>query len=352
MEKTTVYSLPKYFFALGIDFYRLNASARLGGPMRKTIFWMGLAGAVCALLMFRNNVEKKTALYTIGIVQTISHPALDQARLGFIDSLHEKYGSSINFIVQNADGMQTQAQGIAKSFASNANIDGIYAIGTLAAQSVLQVENKRPLFFAAVSDPKALGLTGANKNSCGSSDASDSQKQAQLIQQFFPQAKKVALLYNPAEINSTILLPHMKKALNTIGLTAILVAVHDYSEITSATQFATRQADVLLVPPDNLLVSAMASVSNIAFKYAKAVIASDTPSVRMGALMANGIDYYESGKQAASECAVLVLQKEKNANDIGVLTNKNTATFINKARLVGLEIAIPATMKEAVQFIE
>ena len=52
----------------------------------------------------QNNKRKKnnTRLLKIGILQTASHPALDAAREGFIDTIKAKLGNNVECVISNA----------------------------------------------------------------------------------------------------------------------------------------------------------------------------------------------------------------------------------------------------------
>lgn len=73
-----------------------------------------------------------TADYTVGIVQLVSHPALDAATQGFMDALQEemdKAGKTVKFDYQNASNDTALCSTIANNFVSK-NYDLIMANAT------------------------------------------------------------------------------------------------------------------------------------------------------------------------------------------------------------------------------
>jgi len=54
--------------------------------------------------------------------------------------------------------------------------------------------------------------------------------------------------------------------------------------------------------------------------------------VKQGSLMARGVDYYESGKQAGS-VALHVLLKHKKPSDLAIIPADNKEIFVNKQAL-------------------
>jgi len=263
----------------------------------------------------------------IGILQTASHPALDRARQAFASQFP---ADQIKY--QNAEGLATQAQAIAANFHSDPNIRAIYVIGTPAAQAMASIEKEKPIIFAAVSDPKAAGLMQGNIT--GVSDKVPAHKQIVLIREMLPYAKRLALLYNPAEANSVVQIEEMKKAAQSSGIEVVLVGVASPSEVVTATQSAAQKADAILVPTDNLLVSAMVTVARVALENKKPLFVSDPPSVERGAAACLGVDYTKSGKDAAALLR-LILNGAK-PSDLPVITEDNPPRYMNKITLAEL----------------
>jgi putative ABC transport system substrate-binding protein len=95
--------------------------------------------------------EAKT--YKIGISQLVEHPALDQARQGFIDEMG-KLGVKIDVAYSNAQGDTANTQMIAEKFVKD-KVDLIYSIATLSTQSAKKATEKTniPVLFSSVTDP-------------------------------------------------------------------------------------------------------------------------------------------------------------------------------------------------------
>lgn len=306
--------------------------------------------AVLGLFLYSHNAQGQgTNKLTIGIIQTASHPALDQVREGFISEIKALANQEVDFVTQNAEGSLSQAQSIAANFHAHKKIKAILAIGTPAVQTIARVEKEKPIFISAVSDPKALGLT-QNLNICGSTDRIDTEAQARLIVELVPQARTIAILYNPGESNSQAMVKKMQESLEKIGLKTALLGVHTENEITLAINLASRRGEVLLVPADNLLVSAMPFVSKEALKNKLPLVVSDIPSVTKGALAAKGADYRDLGKQTA-ELALRVLLKGESPQSVAIQDPLNTKTIINQTTLKSLQIALPEKLAQQSAFV-
>lgn len=288
---------------------------------------------------------------TIAILQTISHPALDQVKEGFMQRMKEVLKDKISFIIQNPEGSTNQAQLIAQNLISNSNIDGFFAIATPALAVLSDIEKKRPVFFSAVTDPKSLGIVHEGTNVCGTSDMIDVDAEVKMLHNLLPLAKKVAILYNTSEINSKKLADKMKESLIVLGLEPLEVGFNSTFEITSAVNFACSKADVILAPTDNSIASTIDAIVKITKNNNKPLIVSDNLLVKYGALAAMGVNYKNLGIQAA-DIALKVLIKGAKPDSIPLKVSKIKDIFINKKALEDFGIKIPRSLMSKVRFVE
>ena len=144
--------------------------------------------------------------FTVGICQLVQHPALDAATQGFKDALTAKLGDAVTFSEQNASGDSATCAVICNQFVSD-EVNLILANATPALLAAQSATNKIPILGTSVTDyASALAIdnwTGATgTNISGTSDGVPAQAQAELLQQVFPDAKNVGLLYCSGEPNS------------------------------------------------------------------------------------------------------------------------------------------------------
>lgn len=317
--------------------------------MRTISLLIGIIGVLVlgtfAVRKYINRVTIKGPI--IGIIQTISHPALDQTREGFVKQIQQQYANkNISFIIQNGEGTVTQLHGIAQMLKNK--VDLIFAIGTQAAQAACNAEKIKPIIFATVTDPEAAGLL-KNNNVCGVTDVIDYTLQVNMIKDLLPLCKKIAIAYNPGEINSVTMVTQMKHELSKAHLEVVDVGISTESEIISGISLAARKADAILVPTDNLLVGAMPTVANLAIKASKPLIASDNPSVERGALASAGVDFYQIGTQAGKLYSELINRKKPST--IGVVNPHSVRVIINTKTAHQLGLRIPDILKNTAQLV-
>lgn len=321
--------------------------------MKKTALIIGIIIVGIASFIVISRIKKQTPAYayTVGILQTASHPALDAAREGFMEELQHTMGDTIAFVIQNAQGSVAQAHAIAQQFHANKQLTGFFVIATPAAQAMSAVEKERPIFIAAVTDPQALGLLNPTTNVCGTKDMIDIKAEIEMLTQLIPHAKTIGLLYTSGETNSVALVKQMRAELETAGLTVLDFAVSNEADMAAMVELACRKSDVILTPTDNTVASSISLIVSMAHTYKKPLIVSDNMLVTFGALAARGIDYKESGKQAG-RIAYKVLREGKKPYELPIEQATSEQIFINKKTVASLGLSIPQILQKHVILVE
>lgn len=273
----------------------------------------------------------------VGVTQIVEHPALDEARQGFIDRLAElgyEEGTDVVYDIQSAQGDFGTALTIAQKFAAD-GVDLVLAIATQAAQAAAQVLRDTPILITAVTDPVAAELVDSierpGTNVTGTSDLTPVRAQLELLTMLAPSARRVGVIYNAGEVNSVVQVNLAKAAAADLGLEVVEATAANSSEVLSAAQSLVGRVDALYVPTDNTVVSAIESVVLVAERARLPLIAGEDLSVEQGALATVGIDYYQLGRQTA-DMALRVLQGENPAemsieyqNEINLVVNLSAA---------------------------
>jgi putative tryptophan/tyrosine transport system substrate-binding protein len=321
--------------------------------MKKTILITAIAAAFAGIFIVITHVKKtitKTCAYTLGILQTASHPALDASRDGFIEELKNTLGVDVECIVQNAQGSISQAHTIAQQFHASEKYDGFFAIATPAAQAMGVLEHKRPVFIAAVTDPDALGLMHSATNVCGTKDMINVKAGIEMLTQLIPHAQTVGLLYTSGEINSVILVKQMHLELETQGLKCIDFAVSNETDMQAMVESACRKVDVILAPTDNIVASTITLIADVTRKNKKPLIVSDNMLVKYGALAAKGVDYKASGTQTA-QIAYKVLIEGRKPHELPIEQVTSEQIFINQTTLDLLGLTIPKILEKCIVLV-
>lgn len=264
--------------------------------MKKIIILLIFVIATFFYFMFNKQISDSTK--SIAIITTLSHPALDEARAGFIKQINKIAEGEFNFKYFNAEGSMQQANQIARQIAGNKNIVGIFAIGTLAAQSIAKAEKERPIVIAAVSDPHII-VDDKSTNVFGLTDTINPKYQIESILKLLPKTKSISLLYSVNEVNSSSMVKNLEKIALQKKLRVSLVGVLEPQQIFMASIDACKKSDLILIPLDNQLVASMPAVIKATKDLSCPVITSNESPIHQGAALSFGVNYKVSGQRAA-----------------------------------------------------
>ncbi|WP_027309398.1 ABC transporter substrate-binding protein [Caloramator sp. ALD01] len=288
---------------------------------------------------------KSKKVFQIGVTQIVEHPALDDARKGFIEALKSKGyedGKNIKIDYQNAQGDIATTQSIAKNFVAQ-NKDLILAIATPSAQSALNATKDIPIIITAVTDPVKSGLAKSMQNSgnnvTGTSDAVPISNQFELLKKLIPNAKKVGILYNTSESNSELQINEAKNIAPNFNLEIVPVGITSVNEATTALNTLLEKVDVLYTPTDNLVASSMPIIVEKCMSKNIPVIGSEKSHVSAGAIATVGIDYFKLGFQTGL-IAVEVIEGKK-PSDIPLSTLNEMQLVLNTDSIKKLNIKVP-----------
>ena len=278
--------------------------------------------------------------YKIGINQLVQHPALDEATAGFKQAFADA-GAEVEWDEQNANGEQPTALTIAQQFA-NADLDLALAVATPAAQATVQNLIDVPVLFTAVTDPVSAELVESmdapGSNVTGTSDEAPIDQQLELLKDLVPAAKNVGIVYASGEVNSQVQVDAATEAAKGLDLEIETQTVTSVNEIQQAVE-ALGDVDAIYVPTDNMVVSGIASLVQVAEEKKIPVIGAEAGTVEGGAAATIGIDYTELGRQTG-EMALRILRDGEDPAEMPVEKATEFTYVVNEeaAKNQGIEI--------------
>jgi len=292
-----------------------------------------IAGA--AALALTSGAARAAETATVEVLSIVEHPALDAIRDGVRDELKAAgydAGKNLKWEYQSAQGNTGTAAQIARKFVGD-NPSAIVAIATPSAQAVVAATKSVPVVYSGVTDPVAAQLvktwTPSGTNVTGVSDKLPLDKQVALIKRVVPNAKTVGMVYNPGEANSVVVVKALKTLLAQQGMTLKEAAAPRTVDIGPAAKSLIGKVDVIYTNTDNNVVSAYEALVKVANDAKIPLVASDTDSVKRGAIAALGIDYSDLGHQTG-KVVVRILKGEK-PGAIASETSSNLQLFVNPA---------------------
>ena len=285
----------------------------------RTIIAAVTAAAMCLPLA---SCGGKNEVYKVGICQLVQHEALDAATQGFQDALKKKLGEDkVEFDMQNASNDSAMCSTIVNSFVSK-KVDLIMANATPALQAAYNATSAIPILGTSVTEyGVALNINNFNGtvggNVSGTSDLAPLDKQADMICELFPDAKKVGLLYCSAEPNSEYQVKKVEEYLSAKGITCTRFSFSDSNDISAVTTKAATDSDVIYIPTDNTAASCVETIGNIV-RASKTPVISGEQGICAGCGVATlSIDYYDLG-QKTGEMAAKVLTGEAKISEMPI----------------------------------
>lgn len=311
--------------------------------MKKQILALTLA-TVTASTLGAVSVSAEAESYKIGICQLVQHEALDAATQGFQDAITEAMGDAVTFDVQNAQGDSNTCSTIINSFVSD-GADLILANATAALQAAVAGTNEIPILGTCVTEYGVAldisdfdGTVGGNVS--GTSDLAPLEDQAAMLQELFPDAKNVGLLYCSAEPNSQYQVDTVAAALEDLGYTCEFYAFSDSNDLSSVTTTAASESDVIYVPTDNTAASNTEIINNICLPAEVPVIAGEEGICSGCGVATLSISYYDLG-YTTGEMAVRILQDGEDIAEMPIEYAPNFTKKYNPDNCEALGVEIP-----------
>lgn len=314
---------------------------------------------ICAIIVgsfiqekfFFKDQTNETKKLSIGVLQFVSHPALDEIYRGFTEEL-EKQGyqdqKNITIHYQNGQADQSKLVSMSQQLLQH-KPDVLVGIATPAAQALANQTKEVPIVLGAVSDPKDAGLVKDNKkpggNITGVSDSAPIDKQLALALELIPDVKTVGVLYSSSEANSKMQVEQAKREAKKLNLEIKPYAVPSSNEINQTVHALAKEVDFLLIPNDNTIASAMQTVVSVANQYKLPIVPPVATMVEQGGLATVGVNQYQLGVQTA-KMAVNIMEHKKEPANYPIYHFTVGDNVINKKQADLLNIKIPEHLQK------
>ena len=289
--------------------------------------------------------------YTVGICQFMQHPALDAATQGFMDVLTETFGDAVTFDQQNAAGESATCATICNGFTAS-DVDLILANATASLQAAAAATDTIPILGTAITEyGVALDIDGfdgtVGGNISGTADLAPLDQQAQMVQELFPNAKTVGILYCSGEPNSVYQADVVKANLEELGYTVTIYTFADSNDVATVAATACDENEVLYIPTDNTAATCTEAINNVAEPAGVPIVAGEEGICKGCGVATLSIDYYALGR-TTGEMAVQILKGEAEiaAMPIGYYPDPVKKYNADLASSLGVEIPADYTAIE------
>ncbi|WEV39970.1 tryptophan ABC transporter substrate-binding protein [Lactobacillus sp. ESL0681] len=315
---------------------------------------MALIAAIVAFLGFdlaiapaQNNQQEaaKPKVVRVGILQMITHPALNLIHQGVIDGLKEggyTQGKNLKVEFLNAQGDQSNLKTMSQQLANKNEM--LVGIATPAAQSLANSAKKdTPIILAGISDPATSGLVESEQhpgaNITGSSGDNPVNEQLALMRQILPHAKKIGIIYTSSDHGGQSSARQFYKVVKKAGLTPKMYTIANTNDLQQVASQMVTQVDAVYAANDNNVASAMKTLSDVANKANIPVFPCAETMIADGGVASYAISQREMGR-VAGKMAAKILQG-KNPATYPVSKIKRGHYIINEKEVRKLGLTVP-----------
>ncbi|MBF0714931.1 ABC transporter substrate-binding protein [Gemelliphila palaticanis] len=307
----------------------------------RVLFSVLIIFTILIIGFFQNPVKETKRSLKVGVLQLVSHPALDEIYKGIKENLPESY----QITLLNAQGDQSQLAIMSEKLVKENDL--VISITTPASLSVASKTKDKPIVFSGVTYPLESGLIESEEKSgnniTGVSDQPPIEVQLKLIKEIQPNVKKLGVLYTISEDNSVRQLEKIKKLSDKYDLEIVSRGVSNNNDLQQIAEELISKVDSLYIPIDNGIASAMPIVTKVADKENKAIYPSSESMLKDGGFMTIGINQYEIGKNTA-----LIVKRVfagDNPSDIPIYKIDNGDVILNEEKAIKLGIKLPEHIK-------
>ena len=283
--------------------------------------------------------------YVIGVCQLVEHEALSAATQGFMDAIVAELGKeNVEFDVQIAAGDSAMCTNIVLDFVSK-DVDLILANATSALQAAAAATEEIPILGTSITEYSvALGLDNYNGtvggNISGTSDLAPLDQQAAIIQEWFPDAKNIGLLYCAAEANSLYQVTAVQGYLEAMGYTCKQYSFSSSADMDAVTRDAAAESDVIYVPTDNTVAESTGIIYGICSPAGVPVIAGEQGICSGCGVATLSISYYDLGT-TTGKMAVEILTGKADISTMAVKYSEKFTPLYNADICAELNITVP-----------
>ena len=253
---------------------------------------------------------------SVFVLGTERSPAAEAMREGLRDALKSVgfiEGRNLKMIVETVvDDEQKLSQQALNLVLARPDV--LVALSAPAAQALMRHTKQMPIVFAGVTDPVQAELvpswSASGSNVTGVSDLLTMARRAQLVRQFVPQARRVGVVYNPADAASVLVIREFQEQLTKAGMLMVEVAASRALDVAAAARSLIGKVDAMHTFWDSHTQAAYPGLVKVANDSKIALLAADILSVQAGALAALVVTERDVGV-AAGRQVVRILRGAK-----------------------------------------
>jgi putative tryptophan/tyrosine transport system substrate-binding protein len=308
------------------------------------------AGAALIALPRDLCAQQKVQVWRVGILASVRRPESlesDEQYGAFARGLRDLgYVEGKNLMIEwrFVDGQYERFPAMAAELVK-IPVDVIVTDGTPPTVAAQRATSTIPIVFGSAGDPVGNGLVknlarpGGNTTGISLVTTDTAPKQLEMLISMAPQLSRVAVLLNPVNPYSAVVLKGFQAAAKSVGVTILPVEARSKEEIASAfVRMIKERAGAFIITGDRFFFSERRQIADLAVHYRLPNIARERNLPAAGGLMSYGqnlaLSYYRAGAYVDK------ILRGANPGDLPVEQPTRLDLVINRkaAKALGLEI--------------
>ena len=285
----------------------------------------------------------ESADFKVGILQYVTHDALNKATEGFKAELEAKAkaaGKKISFVVKNPEADNAQLGTMATQLVRSCDLvlgNATPAATQLVTARATEGKTNLPILFTSVTDPVDAKLVSSMKNHkenvTGTSDLNPIEKQFEMMFDVDDEIDKIGFLYTVSEPNSKVqcdtAIEWLKSEKGFTDSNIFVQTVSDQSGISAATtKLCNDGCDFIYLPTDNLMAANMTTITNVTNDKHVPTMCGEESMVTNGGTFTISISYEQLG-HTTGEMAAKILFEGKKASEIDAVVTDDATKMVS-----------------------
>ena len=273
------------------------------------------------------------------------------AELGYVE------GKNVEYAQRYGDGTNETALKLARELVAS-KVDLIWAPGTQMTLAARKATATLPIVFSQVSDPVAAGLVqslarpGTNATGLTNMNVESGAKRVELLDEIFPNLKRVGVLHNPTDPASVAQLAVVAPSLLERKKEMMLVQVSSTDQFAPAFEsLAKWRADAIVILESSITVANRKALIELATKHRWPTINSWVGFAEAGGVISYGSSWGALARRSALHVDKIL--KGAKPADLPVERPTEFELIVNLKAAKAMGLAIPrAVMLRADRVIE
>ncbi|MBI1774235.1 MAG: ABC transporter substrate-binding protein [Proteobacteria bacterium] len=315
--------------------------------MRRHASWL-VAGLLLAGMSFAALAQETSKIYHVGILGGGAALSVnDERRIGLINGLADRgfiEGRNLAFESRWAEGHLERLPALAAELIK-ARVNAIVTFGYPTAVAAKQATTTVPLVVTGSGDPVATGLVeglarpGGNMTGLTELSTELSAKRLQLLQEAVPGLKRVAMIWNAADLGMTLRTRAAETAAKTLGIDVQTLGVREPEDFDEAFAAMIRdRPDAIMMVSDALTILNRKRIVEFASANRLPTIYELAGLARDGGLMSYGANQASLGDRAADFVARILKGARPAELPLEQPTKFEFVVNLKTAKILGLVI--------------